>query len=159
MLENVPAVLLNPESGLKRNRYMQLFLSIAPPSALHSTSALRKSAEKLLITPPWAKSLTETMRDSVRRRIGLTLKLWPDKRRWIVWVKNFTCINNPSSTELPHLTLGLDGGGNLFVLYFSCDKIKILTSVLPFLTSSRRSNIWVRLGSSDSTNHNGGVKG
>lgn len=34
-----------------------------------------------------------------------------------------------------------------------------LTSVLPFLTSSKRSNTSARLGSSESTNHIGGVDG
>lgn len=37
--------------------------------------------------------------------------------------------------------------------------ISRLTSVLPFLTSSRRSNTSARLGSSESTNHMGGVDG
>lgn len=38
-------------------------------------------------------------------------------------------------------------------------RVRRLTSVLPFLTSSKRSSTSARLGSSESTNHIGGVDG
>lgn len=48
---------------------------------------------------------------------------------------------------------------NLYKSDTSRGGISRLTSVLPFLTSSKRSNTSARLGSSESTNHIGGVDG